>query len=332
MWKRLIHPNIVPFIGVTIDPPQIASGWMPGGNLTAYINSHPNSDRVSLVSISSCLPDTSPQLPSAGRRRKGPRLPPLSRRDSWRSEGGECLQILVNDLPQDPRQPNILIDVCGHARITDFGLAQDTLDIAVMPEGRSLRWTAPEVLAETGTPSTEADVFSFGMVMVEVCSNSMTTRPPKLRFWYKAFTGTVPFSNHISSAAMMAIMRGERPPRPTHLSLTDRLGELMNHCLNQDRHDRPRMLEVLLTLNPLIYGCAHPIGTLPVIADVQTLVSDIQQRLKNLNPSHEEYRPLLYALLSHQDLKPYIGSLRRVDLQQFIELLDEVKKADTHHN
>ena len=60
MWKRLIHPNIVPFVGVTVDPPQIASEWMPGGNLTSYIKSNPRKDRVSLVSLSLSLQDTPP--------------------------------------------------------------------------------------------------------------------------------------------------------------------------------------------------------------------------------------------------------------------------------
>ena len=72
------------------------------------------------------------------------------------------------------------MDAYGHARITDFGLAQDTLGIVFMAEGQSPRWTAPEVLAETETPSTEADVFSFGMVMVEVCSNLTTVGPPQV--------------------------------------------------------------------------------------------------------------------------------------------------------
>jgi len=33
----------------------------------------------------------------------------------------------------------------------------------------STRWTAPEVLDEKGPPTKEADIFSFGMVMYEVC-------------------------------------------------------------------------------------------------------------------------------------------------------------------
>ena len=32
MWKRLTHPNIVPFKGVTLDPLRIVSVWMPGGD------------------------------------------------------------------------------------------------------------------------------------------------------------------------------------------------------------------------------------------------------------------------------------------------------------
>lgn len=49
MWKRLIHPNIVPLLGVTIDPFQLISEWMPGGDLPKYIKKNPNVDRLGLV-------------------------------------------------------------------------------------------------------------------------------------------------------------------------------------------------------------------------------------------------------------------------------------------
>ena len=57
VWKHLTHPNIIPLLGVTIDPPQLISDRMPGGNLTEYIANHPDADRISLVndiSVSSC--------------------------------------------------------------------------------------------------------------------------------------------------------------------------------------------------------------------------------------------------------------------------------------
>ena len=139
-----------------------------------------------------------------------------------------------------------------------------------------------------------------------------------------------PFSDHIPQAAITAIISGGRPPRPMHSGLTDELWELMNRCWNQDRHNRPRMLEVLLGLNPLANEFPHPSGVPPVTADVPSPISDIRQRLENLEPSDEEYRPLLYALLSHRDLNPYICGLQNGDLQRFVEFLDEVGKADIY--
>jgi len=48
-WKRLEHQSIVPLLGVTFSPLQFISEWMPGGDLTGYINKYPGADRISLV-------------------------------------------------------------------------------------------------------------------------------------------------------------------------------------------------------------------------------------------------------------------------------------------
>ena len=59
VWKHSRHPNIVPLLGVTLDPPQLISDRMPGGDLTEYITSHPDTDRISLVSdLSTSLYET----------------------------------------------------------------------------------------------------------------------------------------------------------------------------------------------------------------------------------------------------------------------------------
>ena len=50
MWKRLRHQNIVPFIGVTQDPLQFVSEWMPNGDLMEYLGKNPGTDRIALVS------------------------------------------------------------------------------------------------------------------------------------------------------------------------------------------------------------------------------------------------------------------------------------------
>jgi len=72
-----------------------------------------------------------------------------------------------------PDQSNILVDITGHAIITDCGLAVvtqslDSIRGAPDEHGHSMRWTAPEILADRGKFSKEADVFSFAMVMIEV--------------------------------------------------------------------------------------------------------------------------------------------------------------------
>ena len=51
MWKRLEHKNIVPLLGITSNPLQLVSDWMPGGDLTEYINKNPDVDRPGLVGL-----------------------------------------------------------------------------------------------------------------------------------------------------------------------------------------------------------------------------------------------------------------------------------------
>ena len=48
MWKRLKHPNIVPLLGITVDPFQLISDWMPGG----LLGNVKNPDLLRLVGIS----------------------------------------------------------------------------------------------------------------------------------------------------------------------------------------------------------------------------------------------------------------------------------------
>lgn len=65
MWKRLDHPNIVPFKGITLDPLQLVSEWMPGGELRNYIKQNPDTSRINLVGSFLPLPHSvspSPQL------------------------------------------------------------------------------------------------------------------------------------------------------------------------------------------------------------------------------------------------------------------------------
>ena len=51
MWKYMIHPNVLPLLGITTAPFQFVSDWMSGGDLPRYIKRYPDTDRLRLVSI-----------------------------------------------------------------------------------------------------------------------------------------------------------------------------------------------------------------------------------------------------------------------------------------
>jgi len=50
---------------------------------------------------------------------------------------------------------------------------------------------------------------------------------------------------------MLALVAGERLPRPTHSTFTDGLWELAQRCWDQDVHIRPKAPEVLWILHSL---------------------------------------------------------------------------------
>src|ERR1700753_3226606 len=69
-------------------------------------------------------------------------------------------------------QSNILISRRGRARLTDFGFTSVVrgLNSVLVPElrGGTLRWAAPEVIRGRSGGTQEADIYSFGMVVIEV--------------------------------------------------------------------------------------------------------------------------------------------------------------------
>jgi len=214
VWKRLRHPNVLPFIGsVLLELPPLmlfmVSPWMENGDLRSYIRSNPDTDRLLLLS----------QI----------------------AAGLEYLhesKVVHGDL----KAANILISERHEACIADFGLAEiveanensadSNANSSDWKYGGHPRWQAPE-LHEDYHRTKRSDVFAFGRVI------------------YETFTGDVPFASLKHQQVQVLAIRGELE---RHLKIPSEEGRLrgfsddmwrfMVNCCNKDPKKRPSAQDV----------------------------------------------------------------------------------------
>ena len=134
-----------------------------------------------------------------------------------------------------------------HTRIArDVDLSKSTGD----DQGHASRWTAPEVWSGLSVTK-ESDIFSFGMVVIEVGMINPLYANQLIRHLFKVFTGKPPFSGMETLAAMTNVLSGGRTKRPDHPDFTESLWELTQRCWGQNAQDRPNILEVIEVLKEL---------------------------------------------------------------------------------
>ena len=103
--------------------------------------------------------------------------------------------------------------------------------------------------------SKESDIFSFGMVIIEVGDDQLVPRQQPYPL-VQVFTGKAPFVGSATPAVIASIVSGKRPERPSHTGLTDHLWELTQRCLEQAPVDRPNVEQILEALRKL---SVHPL-------------------------------------------------------------------------
>ncbi|EIN07824.1 kinase-like protein, partial [Punctularia strigosozonata HHB-11173 SS5] len=175
VWKRLDHPNVVPFLGVAPGYQAcIVSEWMDHGDVMSYLKQHPRADRVELITgIASGL------------------------------EYMHASGIVHGDL----KGRNVLVDRSGHARLGDFGLSTTVLGTASLAAtaGSSANWGSFRYMAPELNDSTtnnkiltlKSDVYAFGMTTWEI------------------FDGRQPFHDITSIFVVLReVLDGRRPSRP----------------------------------------------------------------------------------------------------------------------
>ncbi|XP_024537558.1 receptor protein kinase TMK1 [Selaginella moellendorffii] len=154
---------------------------------------------------------------------------------------------------RDLKPSNILLDDDLRAKVADFGL------VKLAPEGKysvetrlagTFGYLAPEY-AVTGRVTTKADVFSFGVVLLELISGrraldeSQPEENMHLVTWYRRIT---------SSSSKESLLRIIDPVLGVgdvfHSVYT--VSELARHCTAREPYQRPDMGHAVSVLSPLV--------------------------------------------------------------------------------
>ena len=171
-------------------------------------------------------------------------------------------------------QANILVSDTGAALVADFGLMTMT-DLSTFlsetigsPRG-TYRWMSPELLdpegfGSNGRSTRESDCYALGMVIYEVSLLRSSRR--SLVYTYQVLTGVKPFYNVPDLPCILAVLRGERPSKPSHaesLGFSATLWGLVQLCWSETASARPTARQLLDCLS-----IAAPTWTPPAVYPV----------------------------------------------------------------
>ncbi|MFH1808271.1 MAG: protein kinase [Pseudomonadota bacterium] len=188
----LHHPHIVTLfdVGITNGVPYIAMELVEGGDLATFLSSHP---QTSLAQRLRLLAEVASALAAAHQR---------------------------GIVHRDVKPGNILLDVEGHTRLADFGIARarHKQEASTTPVGTPF-YMSPEQVRGSSV-DLRADIYSLGVVMFQVSS------------------GRLPFEegdvlqHHIATPA--PLLRAVAPGTP------EALERLVQSCLQKDPGARPQ--------------------------------------------------------------------------------------------
>ncbi|CAE6517658.1 unnamed protein product [Rhizoctonia solani] len=243
-WSKCEHPNVLPLLGFALFRSGIGmvSPWMDQGTLPHYLERMPGVNRCGLCAQ---ICDGLSYLHQIG--------------------------IIHGDL----KGANVLISDDGTPVLTDFGnsLHKDQsmkFTQTTSIKSGTMRWSAPELIKESGEHSKAADVYALAMTIYEVMS------------------GTIPYEgksdNHI---VFLVINRWEPPERPKGIPTGredgDKLWGLLGRCWSFAPEARPSASEVAAIMRAVSPEGLLEIGDSDEIASshpFQVSMRLSQQRIK----------------------------------------------------
>ncbi|SCU83866.1 LAMI_0C05072g1_1 [Lachancea mirantina] len=201
LLKELHHENIVTYFGSSQEGGNlnIFLEYVPGGSVSSMLNSY------------------------------GPFEEPLIKNFSRQILIGLGYLHRKNIIHRDIKGANILIDIKGKVKITDFGISKKLSPLNQQQNKRaslqgSVYWMAPEVVKQVVTTE-KADIWSVGCVIVEM------------------FTGKHPFPDFSQMQAIFKIGTNTIPELPTWATEDARDFLLKTFELNYQK--RPSSIELL---------------------------------------------------------------------------------------
>ncbi|KAM0327250.1 hypothetical protein ACHAQA_006385 [Verticillium albo-atrum] len=208
--QHLDHDNIVQYLGCERKETSISIflEYISGGSIGSCLRKHGKFEESVVSSLTSQILNGLAYLHREG--------------------------ILHRDLKAD----NILLDLDGTCKISDFGISKKTDNIYGNDKSNNMQgsvfWMAPEVIRSEGTGySAKVDIWSLGCVVLEM------------------FAGRRPWSKEEAVGAIYKIANGETPPIPDEVreTISPLAIAFMLDCFTVNPHERPTA-DVLLSQHP----------------------------------------------------------------------------------
>lgn len=157
MLFHLRHTNIVQFTGICVHQGRgiILMEYMEGGSLHSRLKS----DSLSLTE-------------------EGDTVSPYSGEFSWYNRGKDVILGILQALHYlhglglmhlDLKSENVLLTADGNAKVADVGFTRMKETLALSQGLGTFAYAAPELLLG-GTVSFAADIYSFGVLLREICT------------------------------------------------------------------------------------------------------------------------------------------------------------------